>query len=109
MRCSSWLRIPAARPLRLLAAFALAAILVAPASARADALLDWNAIAVNTLLSQTPAVNPFAQARFMAITQLAVFEAVNAITGFDEAAGAKIGKEVASAVKKHNLRRSKDR
>jgi hypothetical protein len=33
------------------------------------------------MLAQTPAPNPFAQARFMAITQLAVFEAVNAVTG----------------------------
>ena len=44
--------------------------------------LDWNAIAMSTLTSQPPpGVSPFAQARFMAITQLAVFEAVNAITG----------------------------
>ena len=47
-------------------------------NARADVVLDWNAIAVNTLIAQ--GVNPFAQARFMSITQLAVFEAVNAIT-----------------------------
>ena len=48
-------------------------------AARADVVLDWNAIAVSTLVSQGQ--SPFAQARFMAITQLAVFEAVNAITG----------------------------
>jgi hypothetical protein len=47
--------------------------------ARADVVLDWNAIAVSTLVSQGQ--SPFAQARFLAITQLAVFEAVNAITG----------------------------
>ena len=47
--------------------------------AKADVVLDWNAIAVSTLVSQGQ--NPFAQARFMAIAQLAVFEAVNAITG----------------------------
>jgi hypothetical protein len=46
---------------------------------RADVVLDWNAIAVKTLIAQGQ--NPFAQARFMAITQLAVFEAVNAIGG----------------------------
>ena len=40
-------------------------------------MLDWNAIAVSAVAGQSP----FAQARFMAITQLAVFEAVNAITG----------------------------
>jgi hypothetical protein len=48
-------------------------------AARADVVLDWNAIAVSTLVGQGQ--SPFAQARFMAITQLAVFEAVNAITG----------------------------
>src|SRR5204863_8965592 len=50
-----------------------------PIVARADVVLDWNAIAVSTLVSQGQ--SPFAQARFMAIIQLAVFEAVNAITG----------------------------
>lgn len=49
----------------------------APAAARADVVLDWNAIAARTMLGQ----NPFNQARLMAITQLAVFEAVNAVTG----------------------------
>ena len=45
-----------------------------------DAVLDWNAIMVSTVSGQ----NPFAQARFAAITQLAVFEAVNSITrGYD--------------------------
>ena len=51
-------------------------LLFGPTSARADAVLDWNTVMLNTLTSQ----NPFAQARFAAITQLAVFEAVNAIT-----------------------------
>ena len=50
-----------------------------PIAARADVVLDWNAIAVSTLVGQGQ--SPFAQARLMAITQLAVFEAVNAITG----------------------------
>lgn len=44
---------------------------------RADAVLDWNAIMVTT----TTGMNPFVQARVAAITQVAVFEAVNAITG----------------------------
>jgi hypothetical protein len=48
-----------------------------PVAAHADSVLDWNEIAVSTLVNQ--AQSPFAQARFMAITQLAVFEAVNAI------------------------------
>ena len=54
---------------------------LSPAVAKADVVLDWNAIAVGTMLSQTPAPNPFQQARFLSITQLAVFEAVNAATG----------------------------
>src|SRR3984893_13120531 len=71
---------------RLRTAVALVAMLLcSPMMARADAVLDWNAIAITTLTSQpAPGVSPFAQARFMAITQLAVFEAVNAITGHYE-------------------------
>jgi hypothetical protein len=49
------------------------------AIASADVVLDWNTIAVNTAIANGQ--NPFAQARYAAITQLAVFEAVNAITG----------------------------
>jgi hypothetical protein len=41
---------------------------------RTDVVLDWNAIMTSTVAAQ----NPFAQARFAAIAQLAVFEAVNA-------------------------------
>jgi hypothetical protein len=58
-------------------ALVLSALLWArPTVSSADVVLDWNAIMVTTVGSQ----NPFAQARFAAITQLAVFEAVNAIT-----------------------------
>src|ERR1700688_3581584 len=65
---------------RLGVSVTLVALLVcSPVVARADVVLDWNAIAVSTLVSQGQ--SPFAQARFLAITQLAVFEAVNAITG----------------------------
>src|SRR5580698_1285214 len=46
--------------------------------ARADVVLDWNAIAVNTAVANNQ--NPFAQARYAAVVQLAVFEAVNSIT-----------------------------
>ena len=46
---------------------------------KADVVLDWNAIAVNTAVANGQ--NPFAQARYAAIVQLAVFEAVNSITG----------------------------
>jgi len=48
------------------------------AAARADVVLDWNVIAVNTAVANK--ANPFAQARYAAIVQLAVFEAVNSIT-----------------------------
>ena len=43
-----------------------------------DVVLDWNDIAVNTAIANGQ--NPFAQARYAAIVQLAVFEAVNATT-----------------------------
>ena len=62
-------------------ALAMVCALFSPLVARADIVLEWNAIAMSTMLGQVPAPNPFAQARFMAITQLAVFEAVNAVTG----------------------------
>ena len=52
-------------------------LLMSPAVARADVVLDWNTTMLNTIGAQ----NPFAQARFAAITHTAVFEAVNAITG----------------------------
>ena len=65
---------------RLRKSATLVALLVcSPIAARADVVLAWNEIAVATLAGQGQ--NAFAQARFMAITQLAVFEAVNAITG----------------------------
>ena len=54
-------------------------LLLVSAAARADAVLDWNKIAVDTAVANQQ--NPFAQARYAAIVQLAVFEAVNAIKG----------------------------
>src|SRR5215471_16784805 len=49
-----------------------------PGTARADDIvLRWNQIAAQT----ATAANPFDQARIGAIVQLAVFEAVNAVTG----------------------------
>ena len=45
------------------------------AASAGDPVLEWNSIMVTTTATQ----NPFFQARFAAITQLAVFEAVNAI------------------------------
>ena len=58
---------------------AIGALLFASAAAQADVVLDWNTIAVDTAVANGQ--NPFAQARFAAIAQVAVFEAVNAITG----------------------------
>jgi hypothetical protein len=46
--------------------------------ARKDAVLEWNAIAFEEALDMQP---PPEQMRFAAILQLAVFEAVNAVTG----------------------------
>jgi hypothetical protein len=57
----------------------LIATLFGSAVAKADVVLDWNAIAVNTAIANGQ--NPFAQARCAAIVQLAVFEAVNTVTG----------------------------
>src|SRR5690349_19699714 len=49
-----------------------------PAAVRTDVVLDWNEIAVSTAVANKQ--NPFAQARYAAIVQLAVFEAVDSIT-----------------------------
>ena len=57
----------------------MASVLFGSAAARGDVVLDWNVIAVNTAVANKQ--NPFAQARYAAIVQLAVFEAVNSITG----------------------------
>jgi hypothetical protein len=57
----------------------MVSVLFGSAAARADVVLDWNTIAVNTAVANHQ--NPFAQARYAAIVQLAVFEAVNTITG----------------------------
>ena len=54
----------------------IAALGLSPQITCADAVVDWNRIMITTIAGQ----NPFAQARFAAITQLAVFEAVNACT-----------------------------
>jgi hypothetical protein len=50
-----------------------------PTIARADTVTEWNAIMQSTVL--VAPTNPMLQARWAAITQLAVFEAVNAIEG----------------------------
>jgi hypothetical protein len=55
------------------------ALFLGSAVCKADAVMDWNEIAVNTAIANGQ--NPFAQARTGAIVQVAVFEAVNSITG----------------------------
>lgn len=63
---------------RTIGAAALAAAsLVHPAGARADVVLDWNTIMTTTVAGN----NPLVETRIATITHLAVFEAVNAITG----------------------------
>jgi hypothetical protein len=59
-----------------LAIIAMSCGAASPEDTRANAVLDWNEIMVQTTATQ----NPFAQARLAAITQLAVFEATNAIS-----------------------------
>jgi hypothetical protein len=82
-----------------------AALLCGPSMARADVVLDWNVTMLNALAGQ----GPFATARFAAITELAVFEAVNAITGGYEpylgtiAAPAGASAEAAAAAAAHGV------
>jgi hypothetical protein len=64
------------RNVRLAAGIVITTIALTHGIARADAVLDWNTVMQSTVVAQAP----FPQARFAAITQLAVFEAVNAIT-----------------------------
>jgi len=66
------------RPIvRVLVVVLLVVLFTRPAAAQDDIVLKWNEIAART----ATATNPFNQARIMAITQLAVFEAVNATQG----------------------------
>jgi hypothetical protein len=60
----------------------MATLLFGSAIARADVVLDWNVIAVNTAIANSQ--NPFAQARFAAIVQLAVFESRASIIPISE-------------------------
>lgn len=62
----------------VLSSLSIVSILLRPAAARADVVSDWNMIAVNTAVANKQ--NPFAQGRYAAIVQLAMFEAVNSIT-----------------------------
>jgi hypothetical protein len=62
---------------RIAAVLVISCTLLAPLTANADPVLYWNEIAAR--LPGAP--NPFEQSRRLAIVQLSVFEAVNAITG----------------------------
>lgn len=62
---------------RILTLALAASFIFAAQRTKADAVTDWNVVLLSTIAAQ----NPFAQARFAAITQLAVFEAVNACNG----------------------------
>ena len=64
---------------RRVALAAIVGLLVTPRAASADVVLQWNEIAVNAAIATGQ--SPFAQARFAAIVQVAVFTAVNAIGG----------------------------
>lgn len=77
IRCSKRSTATLAGTFKILCGLALS-LVVGSAAARADAVLDWNVIAVNTAVANKQ--SPFAQARYAAIVQLAVFEAVNSIT-----------------------------
>ena len=63
------------KTLACIAAAACGTLLSTVALSATDPVLEWNAIMIST----TTGPNPFSQARVAAITQLAVFEAVNAI------------------------------
>jgi hypothetical protein len=77
-----------------MAAAACGMLLCTAALSANDPVLEWNAIMVST----TAGENPFFQARFAAITQLAVFEAVNAIDkDFDPYLGTIAAPRTASA------------
>lgn len=85
-----------------IAVIGLVCALAVPAQTRAgDTVLTWNEIAVNTAIGQ----NPFVQARTNAVVALAVFEAVNTITGdyepylgtFTAPAGASVDAAAAAA------------
>jgi PAP2 superfamily len=80
----------ATRVLRaLLGGFALLAVLAIPASARADAVTDWNQVAAAALQSPGTATPPGAgqgavSTAHLAMVHAAVYDAVNAIVGCHE-------------------------
>jgi hypothetical protein len=67
---------------RKLALISFVALLIAPADVLAtDPVSEWNAIALERTLAAVPAQPPVQQNRTMSIVQVAVHDAVNAITG----------------------------
>ena len=58
----------------------LAVVSAAPTGAN-DPVKEWNLIAASTTLAATPALAPVQQVRAMAIVQVSVHDAVNAVTG----------------------------
>ena len=87
-----------------IAVVGLVCALSVPAGALAgDTVLTWNKIAVDTAIANGQ--NPFVQARTNAVVSLAVFEAVNTITGdyepylgtFDAPSGASVDAAAAAA------------
>src|SRR5436190_7664564 len=67
------------KPFQLMLVGMFVAMAVIAGAARADTVTDWNAIMEATMTA--PPSNPVFQNRWGAIVQLAVFEAVNSITG----------------------------
>ena len=65
------------KSLRIAAAGVVCCLVSSPTIARADVVLDWNEIMVAVVADQPPTL----MNRLAAITHLAVFEAVNAVTG----------------------------
>ena len=63
--------------LRIAAAGLAVCLMSRPTIARADVVLDWNEIMVAVVADQPPTL----MNRLAAITHLAVFDAVNAVTG----------------------------
>ncbi len=80
------IRVPASLALRHAWTLALTLTIVAvgsaaPAVMATDPVREWNLVAANTTLSASPALAPVQQVRAMAIAQVSVHDAVNAITG----------------------------
>lgn len=65
----------------MIAGLCCACLLVSAQTQASDAVTEWNQIAAGLTLNAVPAQAPIQQTRTMAIVQVAVHDAVNAITG----------------------------